>query len=28
MGMALSAPMILIGLALVAYTWRRGPQRG
>jgi len=28
MGMALSAPMILIGIALVAYTWRRGPQRG
>jgi len=28
MGMALSAPMILIGIALVVYTWRRGPQRG
>jgi phosphatidylglycerol:prolipoprotein diacylglycerol transferase len=28
MGMALSAPMILVGIALVMYTWRRGPQRG
>jgi phosphatidylglycerol:prolipoprotein diacylglycerol transferase len=28
MGMALSAPMILIGIVLVIYTWRRGPQRG
>jgi phosphatidylglycerol:prolipoprotein diacylglycerol transferase len=28
MGMALSAPMVLVGIVLVVYTWRRGPQRG
>jgi phosphatidylglycerol:prolipoprotein diacylglycerol transferase len=28
MGMMLSWPMIVVGLGIVFYTWRRGPQRG